>query len=147
MCCTSSAAGAWPGGLVPLALLLAQAHRDPTLLRPAAIITRRFSRLSIAAVGILALSGSLNSIGLVGTFSALYLSFYGRLLLCKVALFAGMAGLGAVNRRLIRLESPGNAAQTLRRVWLNVAWECALATCVLLATEALAMCPPPIVPG
>ena len=137
------AAGAWPGGLLPLALLLAQARNDSNLVAPVAAVARRFSRLSVAAVSILTLSGLLNGIGLVGSLDALWPSAYGRLILCKVALLAGMVGLGAVNRRLIRRNGSGDVARTLRRLWRNVAWECVLAVAVVLATEALAMNAPP----
>jgi putative copper export protein len=137
------AAGFWPGGLWPLALLLHRTHRDRGLVNSAATITRRFSRVSLTAVSILALSGLLNAIGLVGTLSALWPSIYGRLILCKVGLLAAMVGLGAVNRRLIRQEASTDPAQTLRHLWRNIAWECALAVCVLLATETLAMNAPP----
>ena len=132
-------AGVWPGGLLPLALLLAKTRRDPHLTQPAVTITRRFSRLSIIAVGILALSGLLDAYALVGTFSALWPSVYGRWLICKVTIFAGMVILGAMNRRLIRPD-----AATLRSLWRNVAWECVLAAGVLLATEALATSAPPV---
>ncbi len=138
-----AAAGAWPGGLLPLALLLAQARRDPNLVAPTLRVTRRFSRLSVAAVSILALSGLLDSVGLVGTLSALWPTAYGRLILCKVALLAGMVGFGAVNRRMIRQDGTASAPRILRALWRNVAWESALAVCVLLATEALAMNAPP----
>ena len=141
------AAGAWPGGLLPLALLLAQTRRHPDLVLPALRVTRRFSRLSVAAVIILALSGLLNSIGLVGTLSALWPSVYGRLILCKAALFVGMVGLGAVNRRMIRQDETASAPQILRTLWRNVAWETVLAAGVLLATEALAMSAPPASEG
>ena len=141
------AAGAWPGGLLPLALLLAQARRDPNLVSPVLGVTRRFSRLSVAAVSILALSGLLNSVGLVGTLSVLWPSAYGRLILCKAALLAGMVGLGAVNRRMIRQDESASAPQILRSLWRNVAWETVLAVCVLLATEALAMNAPPASEG
>ena len=137
------AAGAWPGGLLPLALLLARARHDPRLLPAAATVTRRFSRLSVAAVSTITLSGLCNGIGLVGTLPALWPSAYGRFILCKVALLAGMIGLGAANRRLIRQDSPGDVAQALPRLWRNVAWECVLAIVVVLATEALAMSVPP----
>ena len=138
-----AAAGAWPGGLLPLALLLAQAHRDPSLVSPVLRVTRRFSRLSVAAVSVLVLSGLLNSVGLVGTLSALWPSVYGRLILCKAALLAGMVGLGAVNRRIIHQDDSGDVARTLRSLWRNVTWECVLAVVVVLATEALAMSAPP----
>jgi copper transport protein len=137
------AAGCWPGGLGPLALLLIRTRRDVSMLKAAVTITRRFSRLSLPTVGILAVSGLLNAVGLVGTLSALWPSVYGRLILCKVGLLAAMVGLGAMNRRLIRQETSTDPAQTLRNLWCNVAWECALAVCVLLATETLAMNAPP----
>ncbi len=137
------AAGVWPGGLLPLALLLAQARRDPARVDPAVKVTRRFSRLSPVAVGVLASSGLLNGIGLVGTLAALWTSVYGRLILCKVALLAGMVGLGAMNRRTVRQDETVNPSQVLRSLWRNVAWESALAVCALLATEALAMTAPP----
>ena len=141
------AAGAWPGGLPPLALLLARARRNPSLLPAAVIVTRRVSRLSVAAVGALAFSGLLNGIGMVGTFAALWSSGYGRLVLAKAALFALLVGLGAVNRRLIRRPGPADTAQTVARLWSNVAWECVLAAGVLLVTEALAGSAPPMPPG
>ena len=137
------AAGAWPGGLLPLAFLLARTRRDPDMGFATMTITRRFSWLSVGAVGVLAFSGALNGYGLVGSFSALWLSGYGRLLMCKVAIFAGMVSLGATNRRLIRPEDGGDTADILRRLWRNVAWECVLAAGVLLATEALATSAPP----
>ena len=138
-----AAAGAWPGGLLPLALLLAQARRDPSLVSPALQVTRRFSRLSVAAVGVLAITGLLNSIGLVGTLAALWPSVYGRLVLGKAAFFAAMVGLGAANRRMIRQDETASAPQIRRALWRNVAWESAFAVCVLLATEALATNAPP----
>ncbi len=141
------ASGAWPGGLLPLALLLEQARRNPNLVLPVLKVTRRFSRLSMAAVIILALSGLLNSVGLVGTLSALWPGVYGRLILCKAALFVALVGLGAVNRRMILQDETASAPQILRTLWRNVAWESALAVCVLLATEALAISAPPASEG
>ena len=142
------AAGTWPGGLLPLLLLLAWAQRDAALLPAAVTITRRFSRLSVVAVGILAFSGVLNGVGMIGTLAALWSSRYGQLVLCKVGLFAAMICLGAVNRRLVQRQPDGaDPAQTVHRLWRNVAWECALAVGVLLATEALATSAPPMPSG
>ncbi len=141
------AAGVWPGGLLPLGLLLVRTHRDATLLLATVTITQRFSRLSVAAVGVLAFSGVLSGVGLVGSLAALWSSGYGRLVLCKAMLFAAMICLGAVNRRLVRCSDVANRAQTLRWLWRNVAWECVLAMGVLLATEALATIAPPMPSG
>ena len=137
------AAGVWPGGLLPLAVLLARARRNATLLRAATAGTRRFSRASVVAVAILAFSGSLHALGIVGTFGALWSSPYGRLLSCKVALFLGLVSLGAVNRRLVAQRGSGSAAEIVRQLCRNVGWECAVAAGVLLATEWLAMSAPP----
>lgn len=137
-------AGVWPGGLWPLWLLLAHARRDPKLLAPALTITRRFSRLSVAAVGILAISGLLSSVGLVGTFSALWPGVYGRLLLCKVALFTGMIVFGGINRRMVRAGDFMESPEIVRRLRRNIAAECGLAILTLLAAEALAMNAPPL---
>ena len=138
------AAGAWPGGLLPLTLLLWRARHDPALGRAAVAVTRRFSRLSVGAVGVLAFSSVLNGMGLVGTMTAFWTSTYGRLVLCKAVLFALMVGLGAVNRRLIQRREAVDPARTVRRLWRNVAVECVLAAGVLLATEALGSSAPPI---
>ncbi len=142
--CHAVAAGAWPGGLLPLLLLLGQAQRRAFLVPAAVVVTRRFSRLSVVAVGVLAFSGALNGVGMVGTFAALWTSPYGRLVLCKVALFALMIGLGAINRRLVRRQDPADGARTMVLLWRNVAVECALAVGVLLATEALGTSAPPM---
>ena len=138
------AAGVWPGGLLPLAVLLARASRDPALLPAAGTITRRFSHASLAAVGVLAVTGGLNACGLAGTsWSASLTGLYGRLLWCKAALFVCMAGLGAVNRGLIRRNPSAGAPDGLRQLRLNVVVESVLAAGVLLAAEALAMSAPP----
>jgi copper resistance protein D len=94
------AAGAWVGGLVPLAVLLAAAHRHSngqwTLIAHKA--TRRFSVLGIVSVGTLTMTGILNAWILVGSFPALIGTEYGRLLLVKLGLFGMMLCLAAVNR-------------------------------------------------
>lgn len=135
----AAAAGAWPGGLLPLVILLAHARRNTELLPAAITITQRFSRVSVAAVGVLAISGSLNSYALIGTFDGLWSSVYGRLVVCKGLLFATMVALGAMNKGLIEQNPMENPHATISRLWRNVAVECGVAVAVLLATEALAM--------
>ena len=67
------AAGLWPGGLLPLALLLVQASKstEPSLLLAAGAMTRRFSAVSLLVVGALAATGLTNSYFLVGSLPAL----------------------------------------------------------------------------
>ena len=138
----AAVAGAWPGGLLPLVILLAQARRQPDLLLPAITITRRFSRLSVVAVGLLASSGLLNAYALVGTFAGLWSGVYGRLIVCKGLLSLTMVALGAMNKGLIEQEPMADAHTTVRRLWRNVTVESAVAVAVLFATEALAMSTP-----
>ncbi len=142
--CHAVAAGAWPGGLLPLALLLVRTPWDSSTLPAMVAVTRRFSGLSVAAVGVLAFSGALNGVGMVGSWTALWTTSYGWLVLCKGALFALMIGLGAVNRRLVQNWEGTDPAHTMHRLWRNVAVECVLAVGVLLATEALGTSAPPM---
>jgi putative copper resistance protein D len=94
------AAGAWVGGLLPLALLLSAArrHHDHRWASAAYDATRRFSALGMASVGTLIATGALNAWILVGSLAALVGTDYGRLLLLKLALFAAMLCLAAINR-------------------------------------------------
>jgi putative copper resistance protein D len=94
------AAAAWLGGLVPLTLLLSQALRneaDPwaSLASQAA---RRFSMLGIVSVGTITATGIVNGWILVGSFKALVVTEYGRLLMLKISLFAVMLVYAAINR-------------------------------------------------
>ena len=94
------AAASWLGGLVPLVLLLAAARRHRTvewasLARAAA---GRFSTLGIVSVAALLVTGIVNAWILVGSFDALLVTGYGRLLTLKLAVFAVMLVFAAVNR-------------------------------------------------
>jgi putative copper resistance protein D len=94
------AAGAWLGGLVPLAWALKQA-RVSRASAPAARILRRFSDLALMAMTMLVASGLINSWFLVGRVEALISTPYGQTLLLKLALFAGIVTLAAVNRLVL----------------------------------------------
>ena len=86
------AVGAWLGSLPLLALVLRKETAD------AAPIVRRFSVLGMVSVAALALSGVVNAAYTVGRLPALFGTDYGRLLCAKLALFAAMAALAAINR-------------------------------------------------
>ena len=93
-----TAASAWIGGLVPLALLLGaiRCHPGWTSLELDAI--QRFSTLGIASVATLILSGFVNAWILVGSFRGLVVTGYGQLLMLKLAAFAVMLAFAAFNR-------------------------------------------------
>jgi copper resistance protein D len=128
------AAAAWFGGLVSLALLLAVARRQDTLAwaSVARDVTQRFSTLGIVSVGTILVTGIVNSWILVGSVHALIVTEYGRLLMLKIILFAGMLMIAAVNRFLItpRLALKPEIApplKALRQLTLHSIIEIALA--------------------
>jgi len=103
------AAGAWLGGLVPLAQLLGSARRDGDGTPLAIAATLRFSLLGMISVGTLVATGVVNTYILVGSVSALTETFYGQLLVAKIGLFTAMLGLAAINRFILlpRLRQAG----------------------------------------
>ena len=145
------AAGLWPAGLLPLALLLFRASRsrEPSLLLAASPITRRFSALSLLVASALAATGLTNSYFLVGSLRALVASEYGRLLMLKLFLFSIMVGLGACNllrfKPQLALANEQNATQrdALRKLMRNVIAELCLGTLIVLIVSALGATPPP----
>jgi len=145
------AAGLWPGGLLPLTLLLAQACRssDLSLLLAAGAITRRFSALSLLVVAALAATGLTNSYFLVGSLRAFVTTGYGRLLMLKVLLFVIMIGFGACNllrfKPQLALANEQNAKQrdALRKLTRNVITELCIGTLIVLIVGALGATPPP----
>jgi putative copper resistance protein D len=89
------AAAAWVGGLLPLALMLAAAGRSVAV---AHAVSLRFSAYGIVAVGVLLLTGAINTWYLAGSIRALTETDYGHLLLAKIVLFLVMLALATVNR-------------------------------------------------
>ena len=145
------AAGLWPGGLLPLTLLLVRASKssEPSLLLAAGAITYRFSAVSLLVVGALAATGLTNSYFLVGSLRALVITGYGRLLMLKVLLFVFMIGLGACNllrfKPQLALANEQNATQrdALRKLMRNVIAELCLGMLVVFIVGALGATPPP----
>lgn len=144
------AAGAWIGGLLPFALLLAHLRRTPDDRWPttAYAATRRFSALALASVAVLTASGLVNAWILVGSLQGLIATDYGRLLLAKIALFATMLCLAAVNRLHLtpRLTRPPVHAQAdaARRLIRNSAAEIGLGLIVFIIVGVLGAIHPAI---
>lgn len=141
------AAAAWVGALVPLALLLATAGADAASLAIARIATRRFSTLGIISVATLLLTGIVNSWYLVGSVSALTATVYGQLLLFKLALFAVMVGIAAVNwsiltPRLVQNADVTGAQRARRQLRRNTAIEAATGTVIIVIVAVLGTLPP-----
>lgn len=141
------AAGAWLGALMPLAFVLARARRTASrdALDFAARATRRFSRLGVAGVGTLVVTGVANAWYTLGSVPALFGTNYGWLLFAKLLLFGAMVTLAAVNRlRLtpqLSVASGEYSAQSLlpalRRLEHNAIAETALGLAVVGIVGAL----------
>lgn len=128
------AAGAWLGGLWPLALSL---RLEPKL---AALAVRRFSDVGVGAVVLILASGAVNSWFLIGSWAALATSQYGSVLILKLFCVLTMLVLAAINRLVLvgRIEAPGTTVQLSRRVTA----ELLLGFAILGAASLLGTLPP-----
>jgi putative copper resistance protein D len=123
-----TAASAWIGGLVPLALLLGMARRHKGWASLELDVIRRFSMLGTVSVATLILSGFFNAWILVGSFRGLVVTGYGQLLMLKLAAFAVMLAFAAFNRFVLtqRLalssdQARQNALRALsRNTWIEI---------------------------
>src|SRR5215472_12565951 len=129
------AGGLWLGGLLPLGMLLRRALRPGGAAYAALAQTAlpHFSQIGYAAVALLLITGTVNSLMLVGSLPALFGTPYGRLLAVKIALVLAMVGLALVNRlRFVpRLGTPGSAIAALRALSWSVAAEQAIGIAIL----------------
>jgi putative copper resistance protein D len=144
----------WPGALAPLAavlfFMLKSSQVEAIVL--AAPVVRRFSASSLIAVAVMALTGLLNGIFMVGSFRALLTSTYGQVLVCKLILFAAMIGFGAWNLFLLKpriaIDIPTvnipEQKSAVRLLLRNVLWEIGLGTLVILIVGLLGITPPPM---
>ena len=128
-----TAIGVWVGGL--FWLLLGFRGRDADE-RGAAVGV--FTRLATGVLVVVLVTGLARALGEVGSVSALFDTDYGITLLVKVALVAGLVGLGALNHFFwapaVRAAS-GDGAD--RRFGLNSRGELVVALGVLAATAVL----------
>jgi copper transport protein len=115
-----AAAAFWIGGLLQLAVIL-WSGEDPGA-------ARRFSRLAVPAVVLIALSGLARALVELSTVSQLWSTGYGRAILVKSALLAALIVLGWLGRRWL-----GSATRLLR----NVSTELALLALLIGAVAVL----------
>lgn len=128
----------WIGAMPYLLLSLRQAKAEG-----AEWIARRFSRAAIAGVALLAGAGTAMSYFYIGSWSALYGTAYGVMVVAKVALLAMMLALGAGNYLLVRRlrTDPRPLLIRLRR-FAEV--EIGLGFTVILAAASLTSQPPAV---
>lgn len=146
------AAGAWLGGLVPLAYILAH-HAE--ISRGSVSIDRvllEFSGMGYVAVATLIGTGVINSWFLVGSVSNLTTTPYGQVLLVKLALFTGMLALAVANRFWLvprmggvrSVQGCGEPRVSLRKLRNHVLGEQLLGAMLLLVVSFLGTLQPAI---
>jgi copper transport protein len=136
------AAAVWTGGLAFLVLGLRLAGEDRWPLATRSV--PRFSIMAMVSVGVLIVAGTINGYLQVRTWSALWETKYGLLLLAKISLLLPLLALGAYNNRFAvpRLRA-GIASVLERRRFLQAAGvELALMVAVVGVTAVLVNAPP-----
>jgi copper resistance protein D len=140
--------GLWLGGLVPLCVLLWRATRPgaDAYVALARVALPHFSQIGYAAVALILVTGTVNSVLLVGSLHAFIATPYGRLLIVKIALVLTMIGLALVNRfRLLpRLRTDESGLVPLRTLLHSVIAEQALGIAILAVVAVLGTWPPAI---
>lgn len=131
----------WIGGVLGLLLFLSSARGTgngtaPTL---AVKVVQRFSRLAVWSVAILAVSGTIMGIMIVGSFDTLVTTSYGLTLLLKIGIVIPVIAIAAYNRlRLLpRIYSRPTARMQRQTLNRTLAYEAALLVAVLLLTGFL----------
>ncbi len=148
------AAGIWLGSLIPFAILLMYMRRlrEQSWLAAACDAGVRFSSLGVLAVGILLVSGIVNTSFLIGGLQGLTDTMYGRWLLLKIGLFIAMVCLATINRqyllpRLCRSTDHSAATHqgdTVQRLVLSAILEIVLGVGILTIVGVLGISVPPI---
>ncbi|WP_147915305.1 copper resistance protein CopC [Ruania zhangjianzhongii] len=133
----------WAGGVVGLLLLLASARAagdgaaSPDPMGAAAVVAR-FSRLAIWSVAILAISGTVMGILIVGSFATLFTTGYGLTLLSKVGIIIPIVAIAGYNRfRVLPKLSTHPRAHRWRHLRRTLGCEAALLAVVLTLTGFL----------
>jgi len=128
---------AWLGGLIPLAFAIRIARRNPDQALPLALLIPRFSRLAVASIATLTLSGIYSYYLHINQLDLLAATTYGRALLIKLGLFGVLLLFGGINLFIFspRLRSAGN--QLARRFGGNVRIELVAGALLLLAVGAM----------
>lgn len=135
-----SAVCMWIGALVPLYSLCGDQHAED-IGRVGRLMTL-FGQSAWIILAALMVSGGWLLWHLTGDFAQTLSTGYGRLLLLKLVLVAGLLGLGARHRYHL---VPGLTAQTLPRLRRSIALETALAGLILLLTAILTTITGPVV--
>jgi copper transport protein len=128
----------WFGALLPLLWSLRLTSAE------AAAVLQRFSLVAMVTVAALAAAGAgLAWVQLGGMAAGLFDTDYGRRLLIKLALVAGLLGLAALNRSALTPGTARTRPGMVRALRLTLAADLALAAGVLAVTSTFPFSPPP----
>jgi putative copper resistance protein D len=141
------AAGWWLGGLAPLGWVLGRVRqaRDEAAAALTRGVVERFSRGGHVAVALIALTGLVNTLLLVGSPGTLFDAAYGRLLAFKILLFAGLVAVALCNRFLLAPRL-GREPAALGHLCRTVAIEQGLGLAILAVVSVLGTLPPAVAP-
>jgi putative copper resistance protein D len=132
------AVAAWVGGLPYLFITIARGDEDGAL-----GAARRFSRIAMASVALLALSGFALSTEYIGDWSGLYGTAYGIMLVAKIIMLGLMLTLGGTNFLLLRGKAGIRAVARLA-VRRSVEVEIAIGITTILAAASMTSQPPAV---
>jgi copper transport protein len=131
----------WLGGLVILAIAaLRRRDTEAEDTDELAAGLPIFSRVALVAVVVLAITGTIQAWRELGTVDAITTTWYGRLVLTKIALFVGLVLLGYLARRVLSRRADG--VNTLTRLRRGLVTEVAVGAVVLAASGVLIAQPP-----
>lgn len=96
------AGGVWVGSLAIVVVVAWRRHGDERL-----VLVRRYARMALVLVVVLAAAGTAAGVALVPSWGALWGTGYGRLVLVKAGLLTGALGLAGASRRwALRRRTP-----------------------------------------
>ncbi|HEU4798288.1 MAG TPA: copper resistance protein CopC, partial [bacterium] len=137
-----AAAAVWVGGLPALLLTFRSVPRNERTLLARPLVPR-VSQVAGVALLIMIVTGTAAAWRNVGTLRGLVESFYGQVLLTKLAFVLLIAAMGALNRFVFRPRiASGQNGRALTRFRLSVGVEVGLAAAILLAVAVLTITPP-----
>jgi copper transport protein len=112
-----AAASAWLGGIAALAV----ASRAGGPAEESTLVAARFSKIALPAIFLVVLSGSIQGWRQVGSWHALWHTTYGRLLILKVGVVAGIVIIASASRDVVRSRVVPATLGALRRQQPSIA--------------------------
>jgi len=135
-----AAAAAWIGGLAIVGWIVIPSATSAVVVDS----VRRFSRLATVSVAILVITGSIQTVRLVGDPTKLLDADHGQYLVAKLAVLAVMLALANLNRRRVdaQLDDPAKLTDGLGTLRKAIVAEFAIGLVIIGLTAAMVVSPP-----